>query len=77
MASNLRKDISGVVIIYNPEIKLIDNIISYIDQVDKLFIFDNSTDKIAYSALSKKKIIGDKKVDYIVVHHTELDHTGA
>lgn len=24
-----------------------------------------------------KEVIGDKKIDYIVVHHTELDHSGA
>ena len=24
-----------------------------------------------------KSIIGDRKIDYIIVHHTELDHSGA
>jgi len=34
--------IAGLVILYNPEISVLENINSYINQVDKLFVFDNS-----------------------------------
>ena len=34
--------IAGLVILYNPEIGVLENINSYVNQVDKLFVFDNS-----------------------------------
>ena len=34
--------IAGVVILYNPEEKVIDNIGSYLSELDNLFVFDNS-----------------------------------
>ena len=36
------KKIAGAVILYNPEAKAYDNIKSYIDYLDKLFVIDNS-----------------------------------
>jgi rhamnosyltransferase len=40
--SIVKKKICGVVVLFNPEISVIDNIKSYIDQVDKLYAIDNS-----------------------------------
>lgn len=34
--------VSGVVVLYNPSINVYDNIASYIDQVERLFVVDNS-----------------------------------
>jgi len=34
--------ICGVVVLYHPEISVIDNIYSYIDYIDKLYVVDNS-----------------------------------
>lgn len=39
------KKISAVVILYNPEICVLDNITTYVDNVDKLYIVDNSEQK--------------------------------
>jgi rhamnosyltransferase len=36
------KNIAGVVVLYNPEISVLDNIHTYLHQVDHLFIYDNS-----------------------------------
>lgn len=43
-AENIIKEIklAAVVVLYNPEHEIIDNICSYIDQVEKLYIVDNS-----------------------------------
>ncbi len=51
---------------------------SYLINDDKVAIIDSVKDgfwKEAYESI--KEIIGDKKVDYIVVQHTELDHSGS
>lgn len=45
-----KKLIAGVVVLYNPAISIIDNIRSYLHQIDRLFVIDNS----------------DKKNDFIV-----------
>lgn len=37
-----RPQVAGVTVLYNPDDKVYDNIRSYIDQIDKLFIIDNS-----------------------------------
>ena len=34
--------IAGVVVLYHPEISVWDNISSYIEDIDKLYILDNS-----------------------------------
>ena len=43
-AENIIKEIklAAVVVLYNPELDIIDNIFSYIDQLNKLYIVDNS-----------------------------------
>ena len=37
--------LAATVIIYNPPKNFIDNIYTYIDDIEKLYIFDNSSDK--------------------------------
>lgn len=51
------KKISGVVVLYNPDESYIENIKSYIDDLDKLYVVDNS-DK-------KNKVPRNKKIEYI------------
>jgi flavorubredoxin len=51
---------------------------SYLINDDKVAIIDSVKDGFweeSYGYI--KEIIGDKKVDYIVVQHTELDHSGS
>lgn len=51
---------------------------SYLVNDDKIAIIDSVKDGFYDEFLSNiKSIIGDKKVDYIVVQHTELDHSGS
>lgn len=71
----------------NPELRVFDIIMetklgttynSFLINDEKVAIID--TVKNGYYSEFKKNItdtIGDKKVDYIVVHHTELDHSGS
>ncbi len=40
--STITDKIAAVVVLYNPELNVLDNINSYINQVDKLFAIDNS-----------------------------------
>ena len=49
--------ISGVVILYNPDKNFNDNIKTYIDDIDILYVVDNSN--------KKNKIIDSKKIKYI------------
>ena len=53
---------AGIVVLYNPPSNILININSYIDQVEKLFIVDNS-DKINNELVNKIKPL--KKVEYI------------
>ncbi len=71
----------------NPELRVFDIIMetkkgttynSYLIEDEKIAIVD--TVKNGYYDEFKKNIvevIGDRKVDYIIVHHTELDHSGS
>ncbi len=52
--------ICGVVVLYNPDSKVIDNIKSYIKSLDKLFIVDNSP-----VPNDNKENFKDKKMEYI------------
>ena len=38
----MKSETAGVVVIYNPELNVFDNISSYVNQVSKLYIIDNS-----------------------------------
>jgi len=50
----------GVVVLYYPQEKDIDNIKTYIDDIDKLYVIDNTPDK------NNKEILpGNAKIDYI------------
>ena len=55
--------LAGVVVWYNPSDKDIKNIHSYIDELDKLYIFDNSEKKD-----NKNKVPTSKKIEYISQH---------
>lgn len=71
----------------NPELRVFDIIMetkggttynSYLIDDEKVVLID--TVKIGYFKdymKNLKEIIGDRKVDYIVVNHTELDHSGS
>jgi flavorubredoxin len=71
----------------NPELRVFDIIMetkkgttynSYLINDDKVAIVDSVKDGYYEEFLGNiKSIIGDKKVDYIVVQHTELDHSGS
>ncbi len=54
--------LAGVVILYNPDEKVINNILSYIDYVERLYLIDNS-DIVDKDIINKLKCI--KKVQYI------------
>jgi len=71
----------------NPELRVFDIIMetqmgttynSYLIEDEKITIIDTVKDGYFKDYLKNiKSIIGDKKVDYIVVQHTELDHSGS
>jgi rhamnosyltransferase len=54
--------IAAVVILYNPDKEVYNNIMTYLDQTDKLFIVDNS-EKVNYSLTEKIKLL--KNTEYI------------
>jgi rhamnosyltransferase len=60
--SSISDKIAAVVVLYHPELNVIINIASYIDQVEKLFVVDNS-DTVDNSII--KKILFYEKVEYI------------
>jgi len=71
----------------NPELRVFDIIMetkkgttynSYLIDDEKVAIIDCVKDGYFEEFLGKIKcVIGEKKVDYIVVQHTELDHSGS
>lgn len=71
----------------NPELRVFDIIMetkkgttynSYIINDEKVAIIDSVKDGYFEESLGKiKGVIGERKVDYIIVQHTELDHTGS
>lgn len=71
----------------DPELKIFDIIMetkrgttynSYLINDEKVVLFDSVKDKFSDVFLNNiKEVIGDKDIDYIVVHHTELDHSGS
>ncbi|MEJ8802677.1 glycosyltransferase [Pontibacter sp. H249] len=56
--------VAGVVVLYNPETKVLKNICTYIPYLDKLFIIDNS-DEASASITSHFHSIIPKQLDYI------------
>lgn len=71
----------------NPELRVFDIIMetkkgttynSYLIDDDKVAVVDTVKDGYFDEFLSNiKSIIGDRKVDYVIVQHTELDHSGS
>ncbi|WP_373899058.1 FprA family A-type flavoprotein [Haloimpatiens sp. FM7315] len=71
----------------NPELRVFDIVMetkkgttynSYLIEDEKIAIIDTVKDGYYDKFLSNiKGIIGEKKVDYIIVQHTELDHSGS
>jgi len=71
----------------NPELRVFDIIMetkkgttynSYLINDEKVAVIDTVKDGYFDEFLANiKEIIGDRKVDYIVVQHTELDHSGS
>lgn len=71
----------------NPELRVFDIIMetkrgttynSYLIDDEKVAIVDTVKDGYFDEFLSNiKEVIGDRKVDYIIVQHTELDHSGS
>jgi len=50
--------LAGAIIIYNPDDALVDNILTYIDEIEKLFIFNNSLiDTIVLPESIKSKMV--------------------
>ena len=60
--SIIKEKVAAVVILYNPDLDVLNNISSYINQVDKLFVVDNS-DTINSTLIEKIKNL--KTVEYI------------
>jgi len=54
--------IAGTVILYHPDQNVLTNINSYIDQVDRLYVIDNSEDSTDFV---KKEFITNNKVIYL------------
>lgn len=83
---NLKENIYWVGV-NNPELKVFDIIMttkkgttynSYLIDDEKVAVIDTVKDGYFDEFLSNiKSIIGERKVDYIVVQHTELDHSGS
>lgn len=71
----------------NPELRVFDVIMStkhgttynsYLIDDDKIAIVDTVKTGYFHEFLSNiKQVIGDRKVDYIIINHTELDHSGS
>ncbi|MDV3428659.1 MAG: FprA family A-type flavoprotein [Bacillota bacterium] len=71
----------------NPELKIFDIIMetkkgttynSYILEDEKVAVFDTVKNGYTDEFINNiKEVIGDRKVDYVIVHHTELDHSGS
>ena len=60
MAKNKKLEIAGIVTLYNPTDKDIKNIATYIDDIDKLYVIDNTEGKD-----NEKRIPKNKKITYI------------
>ena len=85
-AENLKDNIYWVGV-KNPELRVFDIIMetkkgttynSYLIDDEKVAVIDTVKNGYYNEFLSKiKGIIGERKVDYIIVQHTELDHSGS
>ncbi|MBD2703596.1 glycosyltransferase [Spirosoma sp. BT702] len=57
-----KKDIAGSVVLYNSPIEVLDNISTYIDQISKLYVVDNS---VTPNAELIKELQKNSKIKYI------------
>lgn len=61
-------NICSIVVLYEPKGKDIENILGYIDNVDKTYIIDNSlenNEKIVKPILFKSLVYNDNKIEYV------------
>lgn len=56
--------LAGVVVLYNPDQKVINNINSYIDELDALYLVDNSS-------ADNSTLFMNEKVEYIPLQKTQ------
>lgn len=87
MSSIKLKDNIYSVGVRNPELKVFDIIMytkrgttynAYLIDDEKVALIDTVKDGYFDEYLANvKEVIGDRKVDYIIVQHTELDHSGS
>lgn len=87
MSYNRLKDNIYWIGVNNPELRVFDIIMetkrgttynSYLIDDEKIAIIDTVKDGYFHEFLENiKSVIGERKVDYIVVQHTELDHSGS
>ena len=56
MTDNQRKRWAGLVVLYNPMEEVIDNIKTYADSLDKLYILDNTDRPLQWVAKASKDI---------------------
>jgi NADH oxidase (H2O-forming) len=87
MSSMKLKDNIYSVGVRNPELKVFDIIMytkrgttynAYLIDDEKVALVDTVKDGYFDEYLSNiKEVIGDRKVDYIIIQHTELDHSGS
>lgn len=59
--------LAGVVVLYNPDQKVINNINSYIDELDALYLVDNSS-------ADNSTLFMYEKVEYIPLQKTQGLH---
>ncbi|HBM80623.1 MAG TPA: MBL fold metallo-hydrolase, partial [Clostridiaceae bacterium] len=86
MKSIIVKDGIYWVGVKNPELRVFDIIVntkkgttynSYLIDDEKVAVIDSVKEGYSDEHLQKiKDVIGQRKVDYIIVNHTELDHSG-
>jgi len=87
MGAELLKENIYWIGVKNPELRVFDIIMetkkgttynSYLIDDDKVAVIDTVKDGYYDEFLSSiKEIVGERKVDYIIVQHTELDHSGS
>jgi rhamnosyltransferase len=57
--------IAGITVLYQPDISVLDNINSYIENVDRLYVFDNSE---RYNDCLISALLRHEKIQYVDMH---------
>lgn len=60
---NIHKQVAGVVILYHPDEIVVENVNSYVNQVDRLFVVDNSVNQ---DVLIAQYLCSNNSVEYII-----------